>query len=265
MPENLSPTFRVAVGTDPNTQVIGPAVHGRAADYHHIKVFWGAVHNGTASDKAGSPVYDKVLQVRYIYPGSGDYLDVAVKRWPADGGEPVITDPDRYNRYREVLEKYEAKADQKAQGTPLGGAEPRPARDRHAQRQAGRDHRAARRRARQLPRQPRAWAGAPCATGRGRSWRATAGNAPLARMQAENDGLRADVDAMRNKVGLATWRRTQADAKRDAETRGEARRRSRPKQASPIRSARPREGRAQPQQHTPAATKGVMTWPGSTG
>jgi hypothetical protein len=240
--ENMSPTFRVAVGTDPNTQVIGPAVHGRAADYHNIKVFWGSMHNGAASDKAGSPVYDKVLQVRHIYIGSNDYLDVAVKRWPADGGEPVIIDPDRYNRYREVLEKYEAKAAQKAQGTPLGVLNLDP---HEIDTLKGRQIETVE----QLSDVPDNYLGNLGMGGRTVRDRArafiesAAGNAPLARMQAENDGLRADVDAMRAQLG--DMAKLQADARRDAETRGEAR----------VEEAKPRTApepvRSQPHQQHP--------------
>lgn len=219
-PDQMSPTFRVAVGTDPNTQVIGPAVHGRAADYHHIKVFWGAVHNGAASDKAGSPVYDKVLQVRYLYPGSGDYLDVAVKRWPAEGGEPVITDPERFNRYREVLEKYESKAEQKAQGTPLAvlNLDPHEIATLNGKQVETIEQLA------DVPDNYLGNLGMGGRTVRDRArafMEATAGNAPLARMQAENDGLRADLDAVRNK--LADMAQQQDDARRDAETRRDAR------------------------------------------
>jgi hypothetical protein len=242
MTENMSPTFRVAVGTDPNTQVIGPAVAGRAADYHHIKVFWGAQHNGAASDKAGSPVYDKVLQIRHIYPGSGDYLDVTVKRWPADGGEPVITDPDRYNRYREVLEKYEAKAAQKAQGTPLAvlNLDPHEIATLNGKQVETIE---------QLADVPDNYLGNLGMGGRTVRDRArafiesAAGNAPLARMQAENDGLRADVDAMRAQLG--DMAKLQADARRDAETRGEAR----VEEAKP--RAAPEPVRSQPHQQHP--------------
>lgn len=220
MPEHMSPTFRVAVGADPNTQVIGPAVHGRQPDYHHIKVFWGAEHNGAASDKEGSPVYDKVLQVRYLYPGSGDYLDVVVKRWPADGGEPVITDRERWNRYREVLEKYESKADQKANGTPLAVLNLDP-------------HEIATLNGKQIETIEQLadvpdnylgnlGLGGRTVRDRARAYmEASAGNAPLAKMQAENDGLRADLDAMRNKV--ADMAKEREDAKHEAETRRDAR------------------------------------------
>jgi hypothetical protein len=246
MPENMSPTFRVAVGTDPNTQVIGPAVHGRAADYHHIKVFWGAVHNGTASDKAGSPVYDKVLQVRYIYPGSGDYLDVVVKRWPADGGEPVITDPERYNRYREVLEKYEAKADQKAHGTPLAvlNLDPHEIATLNGKQVETIEQLA------DVPDNYLGNLGLGGRTVRDRArafMEASAGNAPLAKMQAENDGLRADLDAMRNKV--AELAKDREDAKHEAETRRDAS--SGPVRSEPAQASKPQPAahRAEPQQH----------------
>jgi hypothetical protein len=66
-------------------------------------------------------------------------------------------------------------------------------------------------------------------------------------MQAENDGLRADVDAMRAQLG--DMAKLQADAKRDAETRGEAR----VEEAKP--RAAPEPVRAQPHQQHPQQRK----------
>jgi hypothetical protein len=117
--EQLSPTFRVQVGTDPHSEVVGPSLQPRQPDTHFIRLKWDSAFNQTASDKTGKPVYDKTLMVRHVYPGSGDYLDVVVKRWPAGGGEPVIEDNVRLSRYAEIIGKFEAKAKLAATGTPL--------------------------------------------------------------------------------------------------------------------------------------------------
>jgi hypothetical protein len=252
VPDQMSPTFRVAVGSDPNSQVVGPGVYNKVTDYHQIRVFWGAVHNGAASDKQGTPVYDKVLQIRHLYPGSGDYLDVAVKRWPAEGGEPVLLDPQRYARYREVLEQFERNDKIKQQGTPLDVLNFDPATIANLK---GKQIETVE----ELSDVPDVAIGA-LGTG-GRSIRdrarafieASAGNAPLAKMQAENDGLRADLDLLRDQMRELTQQRD--DAKRDAETRRiaradeqHARDEGRPDKAEPSREA------PSPQQRHPNPT-----------
>ena len=117
--DQMSPTFRVSVGTDPNSQVVGPSLTPRQPDTHFIKLHWGSSFNQAESDKAGKPVNDKTLLIRHIYPGSHDYLDVEVKRFPAAGGEPIIVDSLRLSRYAELIEKFEKNAKQSETGTPL--------------------------------------------------------------------------------------------------------------------------------------------------
>lgn len=117
--QQFSPTFRVSVGTDPHSEVVGPSLTPRQPDVHFIQLAWGAEFNQVASDKAGKQVFDKSLVVRHRYPGSHDYLDVIVKTWPAGGGEPVIVDNIRLSRYAELIAKFEAKAKISATGTPL--------------------------------------------------------------------------------------------------------------------------------------------------
>jgi hypothetical protein len=117
--EQMSPTFRVAVGTDPNSEVVGPNLTPRQPDVHFIKLHWGTSFDQVASDKAGKQVYDKTLLVRHIYPGTHDYLDVEIKRWPHGGGEPVIVDSIRLARYADLIEKFERKAKITDAGTPL--------------------------------------------------------------------------------------------------------------------------------------------------
>lgn len=119
MSDQMSPTFRVSVGTDPNSEVVGPSLTPRQPDTHFIKLHFGSSFNQAESDKAGKPVHDKALFVRHIYPGSHDYLDVMVKTWPAGGGEPIIVDNIRLARYAEIIDKFEKKAKQAETGTPL--------------------------------------------------------------------------------------------------------------------------------------------------
>src|SRR4051812_14558207 len=119
MSDQFSPTFRVSVGTDPNSEVVGPNLTPRTPDQHFVKLGWGMAHDQTASDKAGKPIYDKTLVVRHIYPGSHDYLDVIVKQWPHGGGEPVIVDSIRLARYAELISKFEKRAKITDVGTPL--------------------------------------------------------------------------------------------------------------------------------------------------
>jgi hypothetical protein len=119
MSEQFSPTFRIQVGTDPNSEVVGPNLTPRQPDTHFVKIGWGTSYDQAASDKAGKPINDKTLVVRHIYPGSHDYLDVEVKRYPHDGGEPIIVDSIRLSRYAELIERFEKKAKITASGTPL--------------------------------------------------------------------------------------------------------------------------------------------------
>jgi len=117
--EQFSPTFRVSVGTDPNSEVVGPSLTPRQPDTHFLKIGWGSSFNQAESDKAGKPINDKTLVVRHIYPGSHDFLDVEVKRYPHGGGEPVIVDSVRLARYADLIAKFEAKAKMTDAGTPL--------------------------------------------------------------------------------------------------------------------------------------------------
>jgi hypothetical protein len=119
MSDQMSPTFRVQVGTDPNSEVVGPSLTPKQPDTHFIKLHWGSSFNQAASDKAGKPVNDKTLMVRHIYPGSHDYLDVEVLRYPHGGGEPIIVDSIRLARYAELIEKFQKKAKISETGTPL--------------------------------------------------------------------------------------------------------------------------------------------------
>lgn len=117
--EQFSPTFRVQVGTDPNSEVVGPSLTPRQPDTHFLKIGFGSSFDQAASDKAGKPIYDKTLVVRHIYPGSHDYLDVEVKRYPHGGGEPIIVDSLRLSRYAELIGKFEKRAKITDAGTPL--------------------------------------------------------------------------------------------------------------------------------------------------
>jgi hypothetical protein len=117
--QQWSPTFRVSVGTDPNSEVVGPNLTPRQPDTHFIRLAYGSSFNQVESDKAGKPIHDKTLMVRHVYPGSHDYLDVIVKQWPHAGGEPVIVDSIRLARYADLIEKFEKRAKQTDAGTPL--------------------------------------------------------------------------------------------------------------------------------------------------
>lgn len=119
MSDQMSPTFRVQVGTDPNSEVVGPSLTPRQPDTHFIKLHWGSSFNQVESDKAGKPISDKTLLVRHIYLGSHDYLDVEVLRYPHGGGEPIIVDSIRLARYNELIEKFQKKAKISETGTPL--------------------------------------------------------------------------------------------------------------------------------------------------
>src|SRR4051812_12469266 len=119
MSEQFSPTFRIQVGTDPNSEIVGPNLTPRQPDVHFVKIGWGTSYDQAASDKAGKPIHDKTLVVRHIYPGSHDYLDVEVLRYPHDGGEPIIVDSIRLSRYAELIERFQKKAKLTASGTPL--------------------------------------------------------------------------------------------------------------------------------------------------
>jgi hypothetical protein len=119
MSDHFSPTFRLQVGTDPNSEVVGPNLTPRQPDTHFVKIGAGTAHNQIASDKTGKPVYDKTLVVRHIYPGSHDYLDVVVKRYPHGGGEPIIEDNIRLSRYAEIIDRFEKKQKLTEVGTPL--------------------------------------------------------------------------------------------------------------------------------------------------
>jgi hypothetical protein len=117
--QQWSPTFRVSVGTDPNSEVVGPNLTPRQPDTHFIRLAFGSSFNQAESDKAGKPIHDKTLMVRQVYPGSHDCLDVEIKRWPHAGGEPVIVDSIRLARYAELIEKFEKRAKITDAGTPL--------------------------------------------------------------------------------------------------------------------------------------------------
>jgi len=117
--EQWSPAFKVTVGTDPNSEVVGPSLTPRQPDIHFVKVGWGSSFNQAESDKAGQQIHDKTLLVRHLYPGSHDYLDVEVKRFPHGGGEPIIVDSLRLSRYAELIDKFEKKSKMTDVGMPL--------------------------------------------------------------------------------------------------------------------------------------------------
>lgn len=112
--DDKSPVLRVQTGVDPNS--VGAAAK---PDFAFIQLGFQAVHNGAESEKQGRPVFDKALFVTHIYPGSTDQLDVEVKRFPADGGAPTISDPVRAARFADPIAMFEKRAASMEGGTPL--------------------------------------------------------------------------------------------------------------------------------------------------
>lgn len=107
--------MRVLVGADAMATEMGQV---GAPAYAHVQLRWDAERNGFASEQQGRPVFERVLVLRHIYPGTTDTLDVQVKRFP-DEGAPVVLDPKRYEMFRPVLERFERDGAAAASGTPL--------------------------------------------------------------------------------------------------------------------------------------------------
>lgn len=189
---NETPILRVLVGNDPmateNGQVDAPA-------YLHIQLRWDATRAAFLSEAAGRPIFQKVLILRHIYPGTTDTLDVAVKVYP-DDGPAVVLDERRAEMFREVIAKFEANADQAASGTPLVTMNLDPAQVATLQASGVQSVEA-------LADVPdsaleRLGMGARVMRERARAFfAALEGNAPTAALQAENERLKADLDQQR--------------------------------------------------------------------
>ena len=190
---DLSPVMRVAVGADPNSMLVSAGgSRAQAQDHHTIQLRWDAQHAGAASEAAGRPVYDRVLIVRLFYTGTQDTLDVELKRFPSDGGSPVVTDAKRVELYGAAVRQFEANGEALTTGTPLAVINLDPATVANlGALNIGTVE--------QLAEVPDSALDALRAGGRGFRERARAyleatnGAAPLAKIAAENESLRADL------------------------------------------------------------------------
>lgn len=195
-----TPVMRVAVGTDPNTQVVGYQLPGsvRQADYKTFKLRWDAAHNGSASEAEGRPIFDKVLMLTLLYPGTSDQLDVEIKRFP-DGAKPIVTDRGRYEMFKDSIDRFEANGNASESGTPLALINLDPATIANLNGMGIKT-------VEQLSDVPDSALDSLKTGGRGLRDRArafieaSAGGAPMARLQAENEGLRGDVQELKRRL-----------------------------------------------------------------
>ena len=203
---NETPILRVLMGPDPMASATGQV---DVPSYAHVQLRWDAQRAGFASDQAGRPVFDKVLVLRHVYPGTPDYLDVQVKRYPPEGGEPQVLDPVRWSRFREVLERFERDGEAAAGGTPLAVMNLDPAAIATLQASGVQS-------AEMLADVPdsvleRLGQGGRAMRDRARAYfAALEGNAPMAKLEADNDRLREDLAELKQQ--LAEYHREMAAA-----------------------------------------------------
>lgn len=209
--DEFSPVMRVVVARTQHPDAAG--VVGKP-DESFIQLGWRAEQHQAASDKQGRPVFDNVLVLRHIYPGTTDTADFPVILVRADG-ERVVVDPARHAKFRDAIEAYEAKSASTLEGTPIAVLTLQPATvaglaaqnihsvetlaavpDSNIER-LGPGSRATRERARVY-------------------LEAILGGAPAARLSAENEKLQGDLADLKRQVEeMAAERRGQAE---DAKT-----------------------------------------------
>lgn len=89
-----------------------------------LRFFYDTDKNNFQSEKQGRPVYDKVLFVEVITPGSKESSPVfTLERWSGDGESakrPVFTDEERCKRYSRQIEAFKGDIkDVDMIGTPI--------------------------------------------------------------------------------------------------------------------------------------------------
>jgi hypothetical protein len=199
-----SPIFTVPDGGS----FIDPAGVTRPTN-KYVSFRFEAMESPAASRAQGRKVFDRVLMMRNHYPGSRDTLDRELLRFREGSDAPTVVDEDLWPEYRAVAESWMDKQGAAANGTPLALlnfdvaqiAELRAAGLGSVEMLA------------EVPDSAlRNFPGA-----RGMRDRATAyldaqkGAAPLAKVQAENDAMRAELEALRQELRAAVAARQVED------------------------------------------------------
>ena len=109
-----SPIFSV-----PDGGMMTDAMGNERPTHRFVSFRYEAVANEAKSRATGRKVFERVLMMRQHYPGSRDTLDREMLRWPEGQDAYVIQEPDSWPMFAEFAEKWMAKQDEAAAGTPL--------------------------------------------------------------------------------------------------------------------------------------------------